>query len=99
MKICKISTHFNKGKAGRQGDQIGRIFAHWGIVYFGHFFENKIICPPLRTTFFPRKKLCIKYCPKIGWATFWETFSQTHLVTLLAGKGRRNFFTHCHPPV
>jgi hypothetical protein len=23
-----------------QGDQIGRIFAHWAIVYFGQCFEN-----------------------------------------------------------
>jgi hypothetical protein len=27
----------------RQGDQIGRIFAQWGIVYFGQFLENYII--------------------------------------------------------
>jgi hypothetical protein len=24
--------------------------------------------------------------PKMGWATFWAIFSQTHLVTLLGGK-------------
>jgi hypothetical protein len=24
----------------KQGDQIGRIFAHWAIVSFGQFFEN-----------------------------------------------------------
>jgi hypothetical protein len=24
--------------AGDQGDQIGRIFAHWAIVFFGQFF-------------------------------------------------------------
>jgi hypothetical protein len=24
-----------------QGDQIGRIFAHWVIVYFGQIFWNK----------------------------------------------------------
>jgi hypothetical protein len=24
-----------------QGDQIGRIFAHWVTIYFGHSFENK----------------------------------------------------------
>jgi hypothetical protein len=23
-----------------QGDQIGRIFDHWVIVYFGHYFSN-----------------------------------------------------------
>jgi hypothetical protein len=25
-----------------QGDQIGRIFAHWAIVYFGQFFFWKL---------------------------------------------------------
>jgi hypothetical protein len=33
----------NNGKkpaAGKQGDQIGRIFAHWVIIYFGQFIEN-----------------------------------------------------------
>jgi hypothetical protein len=38
------------------GDQIGRIFAHWVIIYFGHFLEN---------CFFPRLNLCIN-CDRNG---------------------------------
>jgi hypothetical protein len=41
----------------RQGDRIGRIFAHWVAVYCGHFYENyrsgphfwpTYLCPLLR---------------------------------------------------
>jgi hypothetical protein len=37
-------THFNSALCdigGDQGDQIGRLFAYWKIVYFGHFFVVK----------------------------------------------------------
>jgi hypothetical protein len=33
-------------------------------------------------TFFHGKDYVL-YCQKMGWATFWAIFSQTHLVTLL----------------
>jgi hypothetical protein len=33
-EFVKISPKNN------QGDQIGRIFAHWAIVFFGQIFEN-----------------------------------------------------------
>jgi hypothetical protein len=32
---------------------------------------------------FPLLSLCINF-DKMGWATFWEFFSQTHLVTLVS---------------
>jgi hypothetical protein len=38
-----VHNNNNTGKkpaAGKQGDQIGRIFAHWVIIYFGQFIEN-----------------------------------------------------------
>jgi hypothetical protein len=35
--------------------------------------------------FFPRKMLRINVDLKMGWATFWAIFSQTHLVTLVGG--------------
>jgi hypothetical protein len=35
-----------------QGDQIGRIFAYWAIVYFGQFSENYRSSPQLRGYFF-----------------------------------------------
>jgi hypothetical protein len=34
-----------------QGDQIGRIFAQWAIVYLGIFFENHISSPNLYAIF------------------------------------------------
>jgi hypothetical protein len=33
----------------RQGDQIGRIFAHWAILFFGQFIENYRSCANSRT--------------------------------------------------
>jgi hypothetical protein len=53
-----------------QGDQIGRFFACWGIVYFGNFFQANFL-----GNFFPRLKnlVCLT---KIGWATFWAIFHQ-----------------------
>jgi hypothetical protein len=41
----------------RQGDQIGRIFAYWAIVYFGQFILNYRSRPNVRTTFFQQKKM------------------------------------------
>jgi hypothetical protein len=38
MSYCYIYTYVCFVACPAQGDQIGRIFAHWGIVYFGHFF-------------------------------------------------------------
>jgi hypothetical protein len=53
-----------QGKLGplvgaQQGDQIGRIFAHWVTVFFGHFFKLQKK-PKYLVCLFPRKKLCIK---------------------------------------
>jgi hypothetical protein len=45
------------------------IFAHWAIVYFGHFFEVT-------------KGTYALIFTKMGWATFWAIFSQAYLVTL-----------------
>jgi hypothetical protein len=61
-----------------QGDEIGRIFAVWAIVYFGQFFFNRTISAKFWTIFL------YSFCPKLGWATIWVSFSQTHLVTLAA---------------
>jgi hypothetical protein len=38
-----------------QGDQIGRIFALWAIVFFGQFFENFISSPNFWVTVFHGK--------------------------------------------
>jgi hypothetical protein len=38
-----------------QGDQIGRILAHWAAVYFGQFFENYRSSPNFWSTIFHGK--------------------------------------------
>jgi hypothetical protein len=61
-----------------QGEQIGRIFAHWVIIYFLHFFritDTAII--------FWLLWLCFNFDKETGWATLWAIFSQTRLVTLV----------------
>jgi hypothetical protein len=69
----------------RQCDQIGRIFAQWVIAYFGQFIENDRNSPHYWATYFQRLGVCLKFGKKLGWAVFWATFSQTHLVTLAIG--------------
>jgi hypothetical protein len=63
-----------------QGDQIGRIFAFWAIVYSGQVFENnkssQIFGPFLSTA------VMHTFLQVMGWATFWVTFSHTQ-VTLI----------------
>jgi hypothetical protein len=69
--------------ARHQGDQIGLIFPHRAI--FSHmkfFFENYKSSPHFGATFF-RGYGYLSIITKMGWATFWAIFSQTHLVTLL----------------
>jgi hypothetical protein len=67
--------------AGHQSDQIGRIFTHWVIIYFGQFFLM-IEVARFGNTFF-HEKGCALILTKMGWASFWVIFSQVHLVTLL----------------
>jgi hypothetical protein len=68
-------------KRWHQGDQIGRIFAHWAIVNLKHLFENfKIIL--ILGHFFHGKNYYVNLGKEIDWATIWAIFSQTHLVTL-----------------
>jgi hypothetical protein len=57
-----------------QGDQIGRIFAHWAI-FFGQFLIG--ITGGVRIfgqLFSPRKKLCARFDKKPAWTTFWAIF-------------------------
>jgi hypothetical protein len=62
----------------RQGDPIGRCFAHWAAVYF---FEYRI--SPLFGPLFSFGKLYVLISAKKVWATNWAIFSQKHPVTLL----------------
>jgi hypothetical protein len=64
-----------------KGDQIGRIYAQWAIVYFGQCFENYWSGANFWATLFHGTSYVL-IMTKNGWATFWATFSQTRLVTL-----------------
>jgi hypothetical protein len=67
-----------------QGYQIGPIFAQWVIVYFGHQLENYRSSAHFWATFFHGTSYTyVLILTKIGWASFWATFSQIRLVSLL----------------
>jgi hypothetical protein len=66
--------------AKKQGDQIGRFFAYWAIVYFGRFIDTDRSGPSFCA--FPHGSGHVLFLTKHGWATFWANSSQTHLVTL-----------------
>jgi hypothetical protein len=64
-----------------QGDQIGRIFTQWAIVYFGQWFENYRSSPNFLATFSRSTSYVLIFAKNDG-AIFLATFSQTHLVTV-----------------
>jgi hypothetical protein len=74
----------------KQGDQVGRIFAHWVTLYFKQFFENykssKHFGLLLATV-----KAVHQLWQKIGRAIFWALFLQMHLVTL-SGSSQMVYF-------
>jgi hypothetical protein len=57
----------------RQGDQIGRIFAQWAIIYFGQFLKITEVAHILCCKY----KGCINFVQKTVWATFWAIFIET----------------------
>jgi hypothetical protein len=77
--------------ANLQGDQIGRIFTQWAIVYFGLLLITEVALN-FGQLFWYSNNFVLKVT-KMSLATFWAIFSQTHLVTLL-----HNFRTYCSFP-
>jgi hypothetical protein len=65
-----------------QGDQIGRIFAYWAIVFFGQFFENYRRGTNSWATFFHGKSNALILTKIELGLHFGRFFSQAHLVTL-----------------
>jgi hypothetical protein len=77
-----------------QGDQIGLIFVHGAIVYFGQSFENDTFSANVFLAIFSTVPVNFdikllgfilvdfstnsSFCQKNGWASLWATFSQTH---------------------
>jgi hypothetical protein len=64
----------NRATGLAEFSKIGRLF--------GQVFFNYIGCHNWWSYFFPKAKLSYHFWQKAGWAQFWATFSQTHLVTL-----------------
>jgi hypothetical protein len=72
----------------KQGDQIGRIFAYWAIVYLGHFLKNTKELLNFQANYYTVKvmpqaalNLLANFSmvkdtqkPKMGWVTFWAIF-------------------------
>jgi hypothetical protein len=56
-------------------------------VYFGQFFGNYRSIPKIWATF-SKGKVMYLFQRNLDWATFWASFSETHLVTLLASLCR-----------
>jgi hypothetical protein len=48
-------------KTWEQGDQNGRIFTNWSVVFFGQFIENYRSSSNSKATFFPQYHLCINF--------------------------------------
>jgi hypothetical protein len=62
--------------ACNQGDQIGRIFAYWEVVYL----DSVLLQTQLKFFgyFSLGKKLCVTFYHKTGCATLWAFFSPAH---------------------
>jgi hypothetical protein len=69
------------GVGTRQGDQIGRIFAQWVIVYYLKFSRKLQAWSKCLGHILEWKKICFNFEQKKVWATFWVIFPQTHPVT------------------
>jgi hypothetical protein len=68
----------------RQGDQIGRIFAQWAIIYFGQFLKITEVAHILCCKY----KGCINFVQKRVGRHFGRFLSKPRLVTLFAGSDR-----------
>jgi hypothetical protein len=87
-RLNRFSTEASSGLNPEQGDQIGRNFAYWLIVYFGHFLRNSKVCQTF-WLFFPRNKFCINFDKKCFGLHFGRFFSKTHPVTLTRSASER----------
>jgi hypothetical protein len=68
----------------KQGDQIGRIFAHW--VTFFSLGKRIQMWPTFLVYFFYMLRWCFDFTKKMCWATFWAIFSSTHLDSLFVDR-------------
>jgi hypothetical protein len=83
--FCKLALPvFLRGIRASQGDQIGRILAHWLIVTTTQLFVRNYRNSPNVGLLFSTVKLSHRFGQKMVWATLWVIFfpPKTHLVTL-----------------
>jgi hypothetical protein len=79
LKICTLSA--NPVITHGQGDQIGRIFAYWAIVWAG-FFKNDLCSANFCATFpYYLSRVLLLTNNGLG-LHLWRFFSKTHPVTL-----------------
>jgi hypothetical protein len=60
-----------------QGDQIGRIFAKWAIVYFGYIFKNFSSNPDFRAASFHCKIYLLILTKQWVWLHFGQFFTHS----------------------
>jgi hypothetical protein len=77
-----------------QGNQIGRVFAQWVAVCLWMLHENYKSSPHFGRLYSADKFMLLSR-QKMGWATFWANFSQTHLVILVAATSTHRYI----PPI
>jgi hypothetical protein len=77
-----VPTNPHQLHTHNQGDQIGRIFANWAIVFFGIILKNSEIARISGLLVFHGKKLFAIFDKKMAWVTFMIIFSHTHRFTL-----------------
>jgi hypothetical protein len=75
-----------------QGDQIGRIFAYWAIVFFGQFFYYRS-SPYFRYFFLTIDRVLFILTRKYWLGYILGDFPPTRLVTLLLSEKRKHFLS------
>jgi hypothetical protein len=68
-------------RSRNQGDQIGRFFAYWVVVYLGQFIEI-FRCSPISWATIIQDTRYVLILSKWVGLQIWAIFSQTHLITL-----------------
>jgi hypothetical protein len=75
-----------------QDNQIGRIFAHWAIVYFDEFLKMTEAAQTFGLHTFSSAKVMYLFRQKWVGLHFGRFFSPTHLVALFGMSTQKNIF-------
>jgi hypothetical protein len=98
---AKTPLHVKFQFSRKQGDQIGKIFAHGAIGFSGQFCLENFRRSPNYVPFFSleKKQLLFIILTKMGLAILWAFFSKTHLVTLARSDRLQNMGVYIWPEV